>query len=61
MLDFHDSDKYLRTPEELQQEQVQQAQQATQAEMMSHQMQKDLISTQTQGELTRDVVKGLMQ
>jgi len=61
MLDFHDSDRYLKNPQQVQQEQEQQAQQATQMQMMGYQAQDQLAAKQSQRELTRDVVKGLMK
>ena len=60
MLDFHDTDKYLKTPQQVQQEMQQQAQQATQAEMMGFEAQDKMQARQSERELTRDVVKGLL-
>ncbi len=61
MMDFHDSDKYLKTPEQVQKEMQQQAQQAAQTEMMGMQAQDQMSAKASQRELTRDVVKGLMK
>ena len=61
MLDFHDSDRYLKSPQQVQQEMMQQAQMATQQEMMGYQMQDQLQAKQSERELTRDVVKGLLK
>ncbi len=60
MLDFHDTDRYLNTPEQVAQQMQMQAQQATQAEMMGYQMQDTMNARQSERELTRDVVKGLL-
>ena len=61
MLDFHDADRYLYTPEQVSQQMQQQAQQATQMEMMGYKIQDQMSARQSQRELTRDVVKGLMK
>jgi hypothetical protein len=61
MLDFHDSDVYLKTPQQVQQEMQQQAAQATQMQMMGYKAQDELAARQSQRELTRDVVKGLIR
>ena len=61
MMDFHDSDTYLKTPEQVQQEQQQMAQQQAQMEMMGYQMQDQMQAKQSERELTRDVVKGLLK
>ena len=61
MLDFHDSDVYLKTPQQVQQEMQQQAAQATQMQMIGYKAQDELAARQSQRELTRDVVKGLIR
>ena len=61
MMDFHDSDRYLNTPQQVQQMMQQQAMQATQMQMMGYQAQDQLQARQSQRELTRDVVKGLLK
>jgi len=61
LLDFHDTDRYLKTPEQVMQEQAQMAQQATQTQLMGAAMQDQLAAKQSERELTRDVVKGLLK
>ncbi|MHC4748386.1 MAG: portal protein [Planctomycetota bacterium] len=61
MMDFHDSDRYLKTPEQVNQEMQQQAAQGVQRELMGMKAQDMLAAKQSQRELTRDVVKGLMK
>ncbi len=61
LMDFHDSDKYLYSPEEVAAMQMQQQQQAIQAEMMGMQMQDQLNKNQASYEMERDVVKGLLK
>lgn len=56
LMDFHDSDRYLKSPQQLQQEQMQQQQQ-----MLAGAMVQDQLAAKEQNrELTRDIVKGLM-
>ena len=61
MLDFHDSDRYLKSPEQVQQEMMQQVQMNAQGEMAAAALQDSLSAKQSERELTRDVVKGLMK
>ena len=61
MLDFHDSDRYLYTPQQVQAMQQQQAQQAAQMELMGAQIQDHLASNEAKRQLERDVVKGLLK
>lgn len=60
LMDFHDSDRYLKTPEQVAQEQQAAAQQAAQVELMGAVVQDQLAAKQSQRELTRDIVKGIM-
>jgi len=61
MLDFHDTDRFLKTPQQVMQEMQMQAQQTAQAEMASASLQDMLAAKQSQREMTRDVVKGLLK
>jgi hypothetical protein len=61
LMDFHNTDQYLKTPEQVAQEQAQQAQTMAQMKLMEAGVQDQLSANQQQRELTRDVVKGLMQ
>jgi hypothetical protein len=61
MFDFHDTDKYIKSPEQLQAEQQQQTEAQVQQELMSAGLQDSLSSKQAERELTRDVVKGIMK
>jgi hypothetical protein len=61
LLDFHDSEKYLKTPEEVQRAQMAAAQKAAQTQMMGMAAQDRMMAKQTEREMTRDVVKGLMK
>jgi len=60
LLDFHDSDRYLHTPEQVQQMQVQQQQQAAQTQMMGAAMQDQLDSNSDERKLLTEVTKGLV-
>jgi hypothetical protein len=60
LLDFHDSDRYLKSPEQVAQEQQQAQQQAMQVELLGAKMQDELAAKQSERELTRDVIKGIM-
>lgn len=60
LLDFHDSDRYLKTPQQVAQEMSMQTQQAVQMQMMGFQMQDQLAQNQSARELERDIVKGLL-
>ena len=61
IMDLHDTDRYLKSPEQLQQEQQQALQQ--QALMMAGQaMSQDMLAgAQSKRELQRDIVKGLLK
>jgi len=61
LMDFADSDKYLKSPEQLQQEQQQAMQQQVQAEMAQASMQDNLSANQQQREMSRDIMKGLLK
>jgi hypothetical protein len=61
MFDFHDTDKYIKSPEQLQQEQQQQTEMQVQQELMAAGLQDSLSAKQAERELTRDVVKGMMK
>jgi hypothetical protein len=50
LMDFHDTDKYLKSPEQLQQEQQQQQQMVMQAKMMEYQVQDQLDAQKQQRE-----------
>jgi len=60
MMDFHDSDRYLKDPRQVSFEQQQMVQQSMQAEMMGFQMQDQLQAKQSGRELVRDVVKSIL-
>jgi len=61
ILDLHDTDRYLKTPQQLQQEQQQALQ--TQVLMQAGQaLTQDMMnSAQQKRELQRDIVKGLLK
>lgn len=61
LMDIRNTDKYLKSPEQLQQEMQQQAQQAAQMELMGAAMQDQMKGNEQQREMQRDVVKGLMK
>jgi hypothetical protein len=60
LLDFQDSDRYLKSPQQVAQEQAQAQQQAMQTELMGAAVQDQLAAKQSERELTRDIVKGIM-
>lgn len=60
MLDFHDSDRYLYTPQQVQQQMQQQQQQAIQTQLFGAKLQDKLAASESKRELERDVVKGLL-
>jgi hypothetical protein len=60
LLDFHDTDQYLVTPEQVAQQQQAAMQQQVQAQMMGFQMQDQLAANATKREMDRDIVKGLL-
>ena len=61
LLDFHDSDRYLKSPQEVQQMMAQQAQQAVQTQMMGAQLQDSLAAKQSERDTKRDVIKQLLK
>jgi hypothetical protein len=61
MLDFHDSDRYLKTPEQVQQEQQQMIQAMMKQEMMKAQTQDQLAAANTQRETERDVTREVVK
>ena len=61
MLDFHDADRYLKSPQQVAAEQQQQVQQAVQSELMGAMMQDQMSARQSRRELTRDIVKGVLK
>jgi len=61
LMDFHDSDRYLKTPQQVQQEQMAMIQQQVQMQMQQAQMQDVLAAKQSEREIQRDVVKGLLK
>jgi len=61
LMDFHDSDRYLKTPEQVMQEQQMMQQQAMQSQIMGAQIQDQLTAGQQERELVRDVAKALLK
>jgi hypothetical protein len=61
LMDLHDTEKYLKRPEQLAQEQQQIAMQAAQAELAGAAIQDELAKRQAGYEAHRDVVKGLLK
>jgi len=61
LMDFHDSDKYLKSPQQVLQEQQQSVQQAVQAKMLEAQMQDKLSEKEAGRSAMRDVAKGLLR
>jgi len=60
LLDFHDSDRYLYNPEQVQQMQQRQQQQAAQTQMMGAAMQDQLDSNKDERKMLTEVTKGLV-
>jgi hypothetical protein len=61
LMDLHDTEKYLKRPEQLAQEQQQQAMQAAQMELAGAALNDEMSKRQTNREMQRDVVKGLLK
>ena len=61
MMDFSNTEKYLKTREQVMQEQQMQMQQAKQMQMQQVAMQDQLDANKSQRESQRDVLKGLMR
>lgn len=61
LYDFQDTEKYLKDPQQLQQEQQQQMQQQVQAEMKQAMLQDGLAAKQSEREMQRDMMKGLLK
>ena len=61
MMDFHNSDKYLKSPEQVQQEQQQAMQQQAQAQMMQAAMQDKMAEKSDERGMMRDVAKQLVK
>jgi len=61
MHDFQDSDRYLKSPQQLQQEQQAQMQQQQQAEMMAASLQDSMSAKQDERTMQREIVKGMMK
>jgi hypothetical protein len=61
LLDFHDSDRYLKNPQQVMQEQAQMAQQQVQMQLFSAGLQDQLAAKDDERTLQREVVKGLLQ
>ncbi len=61
MMDFYDTDKYLKTPQQVSQEQQQMMQQQIQMKALELQGKDHLAASQSKRNLERDVVKQLMK
>jgi len=61
MLDFHNSDQFLYSPEQVQQMQAAQAQQETQMQIFNAGLQDSLAAKDDERTLQREVVKGLLK
>ena len=61
LMDFQNTDQYLKSPEQVAQEQQQQTQMMAQMKLMEAGVQDQMAAQASQRELTRDVVKGLMK
>jgi len=61
LFDFPDTDKYLKSPQEVQQEQQQMLQQQMQMEAMKMQGEDKLAAAQSKRDLERDVTKALLK
>lgn len=61
LLDFHDSDRYLKTPQQVMQEQQAMAQQQVQMQLFGAGIQDALAAKDDERTLQREVVKGLLQ
>ena len=61
LLDFHASDRFLKTPQQVAQEQQQMVMQAVQKEMLDARIQDELEANKQKRELERDVTKGMLK
>ena len=61
LMDFHDPDRYVKTPEQVSAERVEQAKMAAQAELLGAALHDQVEGRKATRELTRDVVKGLLR
>ena len=61
LMDFHDSDRYLKSPEQVNAEMMQQAQQAVQMQLLGSGLQNQLAAAADERQLQREVVKGIMK
>lgn len=61
LMDFHNTDQYLKDPQQVAQEQQQQVQQMAQMKLMEAGLQDQMQSRDDQRTLQREVVKGLMK
>lgn len=61
LMDMHDTDRYLKTPEQLAREQMQMKQEAITTQLAAAALQDQMSARQSQRELQRDVVKGLLK
>jgi hypothetical protein len=61
MMDFADTDKYIYSPQQVNQMQAQAAQQMQQAQLMEATVQDQLKGSEQQRDLTRDIVKTLIK
>jgi hypothetical protein len=61
LMDFHETDKYLKTPEQVAQEQQAMQQQAVQQQVMQMGLQEKMAANSDQRKLLGDAVKGLLK
>ena len=61
MLDFHDSDRYLKSPEQVAQEQQQMMQQTVQAKMLDATLQDSMAQKESERTMMRDVAKSVLK
>jgi len=61
LMDFHDTDKYLKSPQQVQQEQQQQQQQMMQGAAMQQQQDMALKGKESEGKAIQELIKGLMK
>jgi len=61
MMDFYDTDKYLKTPQQVQQEQQEMLKQQVMMKSMEMQAEDAMAGKQSQRDMTRDVVKQLIK
>ena len=59
--DFHDTDKYLKSPRQVQQEMMQQQQQMLQGAAMQAQSEIAVKETENKGKAIQELIKGLMK